>query len=520
MSLASTDHVLVIACAVGILNILALYEDPQKKPGCENAFTSTIDLVRHIRPTHNDYFSITVASYPDFSVVVAELREFDSTGKSFSLSIIAIEIKNIILPTIKEKYPALPDSQQVSMERGPRSEHVTSCHTPFVSNSGSIGPLFSSAPGFSSDLHFSSVAPLDRQMITAPLVSQSSESGMWFPLAQSHSGASQTSVRKFTRESPDVSWSPVSLQGVIDNDSAVSNQVQSNCIMVSDDKQDDIWSDLIVDEWKELLNDPNSTDTQPKEAYSLGQASNISSHQPQTHLAIPSHSGEHYAVTSPTSAANSSAAKPRMRWTPELHECFVEAVNQLGGSEKATPKGVLKLMKVDGLTIYHVKSHLQKYRTARYRPDSSEGTSEKNASPLEGVSSLDLKTGIEITEALRLQMEVQKRLHEQLEIQRNLQLRIEEQGRYLQMMFEQQCKGNIDKLKASSSQSPDPTNTQATETPTDKKPQDDAGDDSPVSAKATEGPKQNKTRTETEAIDILDEHPPLKRIKGNENDLQ
>uniref|UniRef100_A0A5B7AQN9 HTH myb-type domain-containing protein n=1 Tax=Davidia involucrata TaxID=16924 RepID=A0A5B7AQN9_DAVIN len=62
------------------------------------------------------------------------------------------------------------------------------------------------------------------------------------------------------------------------------------------------------------------------------------------------------------SQQQTTARKQRRCWSPELHRRFVNALQQLGGSQAATPKQIRELMQVDGLTNDEVKSHLQKYR--------------------------------------------------------------------------------------------------------------------------------------------------------------
>ncbi|KAK1312423.1 Two-component response regulator ARR14 [Acorus calamus] len=63
----------------------------------------------------------------------------------------------------------------------------------------------------------------------------------------------------------------------------------------------------------------------------------------------------------------SASKKPRVVWTVELHQQFVNAVNQLG-MEKAVPRRILELMNVPGLTRENVTSHLQTSSGAVFRP--------------------------------------------------------------------------------------------------------------------------------------------------------
>ncbi|KAH7443170.1 hypothetical protein KP509_02G023400 [Ceratopteris richardii] len=155
----------------------------------------------------------------------------------------------------------------------------------------------------------------------------------------------------------------------------------------------------------------------------------------------------------------STDPKPRLRWTAELHKRFADAVAQLGGADKATPKSVMRVMNVKGLTLYHLKSHLQKYRLGKqpHKEVNTEISKSGGIGAIQGnhkneticinssscTSSLTEQT-VQIAEALRAHMEIQKRIQEQLEAQRQMQQRIEAQGLYLQTILEKAQKALSD----------------------------------------------------------------------------
>ncbi|CAL0334529.1 unnamed protein product [Lupinus luteus] len=149
--------------------------------------------------------------------------------------------------------------------------------------------------------------------------------------------------------------------------------------------------------------------------------------------------------------------KPRLRWTQDLHERFIDAITQLGGANKATPKAIMRTMNVKGLTLFHLKSHLQKYRLGKQSgkdigdackdgmPGSYllESPSNGNSSPKLPTS--DTNEGYEIKEALRAQMEVQSKLHLQVEAEKHVQIWQDAEQRYMTML-ERACKMLADQI--------------------------------------------------------------------------
>ncbi|XP_074572911.1 myb family transcription factor IPN2-like [Curcuma longa] len=164
---------------------------------------------------------------------------------------------------------------------------------------------------------------------------------------------------------------------------------------------------------------------------------------PSTSMNSASHERAPMCVQGDSGLVLTTDPKPRLRWTAELHDRFLDAVNQLGGPDKATPKTIMRVMGVKGLTLYHLKSHLQKFRLGKQPHREFNDPSLKEAMDLQRntasssrIMGRSMNESLHGTEALRMQMEVHRRLHEQLEVQKHLQLRIEAQGKYMQSILE------------------------------------------------------------------------------------
>lgn len=211
-----------------------------------------------------------VEASPALSIPSSSARKHSSAGVNEEIS----KSLRVLLPTcLEEVYPKLPDSQQVSMERELVSRplvHSSHLH----SSSGVVGHIFSSSPGFSTDLHYSSVSFYENQS-DAPFISDSSANGA---LLHSHSELLSSTTHPTVENAN--SWCSVALPGFLEapeNNPVGNSHVENNScssLMVSDEfsKENDWqdWTDrLITDDsltsnWSDLLADANVADLEPK----------------------------------------------------------------------------------------------------------------------------------------------------------------------------------------------------------------------------------------------------------------
>ncbi|KAL2320848.1 hypothetical protein Fmac_029817 [Flemingia macrophylla] len=231
---------------------------------------------------------------------------------------------------------------------------------------------------------------------------------------------------------------PVAESFLSSNGSDCPSSSEKYCKIDCSQKYSDIqpgsvpYYDQFSQEDDKLLRDDAATDEMPREI-SFQRNQLVSCTKPEKQA--PHQLCRGACVTSSNSA--SRRGKRRIKWTKDLHEPFMMIVNSLGGPEKAKPKAILEMMKSDLLSISHVKSHLQKYRSTIHTHKALQERSEEGHRA-DGVAELQVKIHMQIEESRQLQLEVRRNICQQLEMQRNLQVLIEQQSQQLKVMLDYQ----------------------------------------------------------------------------------
>lgn len=223
---------------------------------------------------------------PAFSVQRSSANQFNSMAMSGALS-----SSLPVHPTsLGETFPKLPDFQQAFVEKEPMTRPMT--NSSHLNSSGVVGHLFSSSPGYSTDLHHSSLSPHEKHSRNAHFISQSSSNMASLPPSYSSSSGPLPSTASscYSKES-NASWGTDSLSSFLDfpvNTSIDNSHVESGAgnIMASEDycKKNDWqdWADQLISDddpltsnWSDILVDTSINDLEPKVNFLITQ-SNIS----------------------------------------------------------------------------------------------------------------------------------------------------------------------------------------------------------------------------------------------------
>ncbi|XP_017609200.2 myb family transcription factor PHL7-like [Gossypium arboreum] len=111
-------------------------------------------------------------------------------------------------------------------------------------------------------------------------------------------------------------------------------------------------------------------------------------------------------------------------------------------------------MGVDGLTIYHVKSHLQKFRILKFVPETNTKGKFERRNISEILPNFGTTSGAQLNEALQLYMEAQRKQgDDKLQVRRNLKIKFEAQARYFERIAGEH-RNRVTPTKATKSLSP------------------------------------------------------------------